>query len=573
MLLSATTVLLPVLFVLVIGYWAGRSKKFDADQVNGVNELVLDFALPAIMFVSIVKTTASEAQAESVFLVAMFLGFVGFYLAVLFVSMTFLRHSLGEAALQACSLSFPSVAFMGIPIFKGLFGEGSLLSIASATVLANLTIAPLTVVLLEMHAKRVARESVPGEGAFAVLMGDIRDGLVSSIVKPMVWAPLLAVAIVLLGVTVPKEIDDMLLLIGSTTSGVALFAAGLVTAAHRIHFSREVAGNVIVKMIAQPLVDGRAGDAARGRRAFVARGDPDVCDPDLGLRHLARAALRHLRGRGRLDAGADHARDDRGDADRDRGDGISCFNSTHLVLGGAQRQRENGARVRGPFADPNPGPPRISCGRSRESRRNARAPGTTREINMSAILLNAPASEPVSLAEAKLYLRVEHDDDDDLIAALIAAARVQVEAQTRRALITQTWRLTRDVWPAGGALPILPVPLREVTAIGVYDADGMIHALDVDDFHIDTVSAPAILAFERGAPPAPGQASCRDRDRYRGGLRRCRARMCPNPCGRRSGCWSRIGTRTARIIASSGEVASLPASVSALIAPFRVLSL
>jgi predicted permease len=254
MLLSATTVLLPVLFVLVIGYWAGRSKKFDADQVNGVNELVLDFALPAIMFVSIVKTTASEAQAESVFLVAMFVGFVGFYLAVLLVSMTLLRHSLGAAALQACSLSFPSVAFMGIPIFKGLFGETSLLSIASATVLANLTIAPLTVVLLEMHAKRVARESVPGEGAFAVLMGDIRDGLVSSIVKPMVWAPLLAVAIVLLGVTVPKEIDDMLLLIGSTTSGVALFAAGLVTAAHRIHFSREVAGNVIVKMIAQPLV-------------------------------------------------------------------------------------------------------------------------------------------------------------------------------------------------------------------------------------------------------------------------------------------------------------------------------
>ena len=46
MLVSAISVLLPVLFVLVIGYWAGRSKKFDADQVNGVNELVLDFALP-----------------------------------------------------------------------------------------------------------------------------------------------------------------------------------------------------------------------------------------------------------------------------------------------------------------------------------------------------------------------------------------------------------------------------------------------------------------------------------------------------------------------------------------------
>ncbi len=46
------------------------------------------------------------------------------------------------------------------------------------------------------------------------------------------------------------------------------------------------------------------------------------------------------------------------------------------------------------------------------------------------------------------------------------------EAQTRRALIEQTWRLVRDVWPAAGRLPILPVPLREITAIRVFDADG-----------------------------------------------------------------------------------------------------
>ena len=59
----------------------------------------------------------------------------------------------------------------------------------------------------------------------------------------------------------------------------------------------------------------------------------------------------------------------------------------------------------------------------------------------------------MTLAEAKAYLRVEHDDDDDVIAALIAGARVHVEAQTRRALITQSWRLIRDAWPATAASP------------------------------------------------------------------------------------------------------------------------
>ena len=60
---------------------------------------------------------------------------------------------------------------------------------------------------------------------------------------------------------------------------------------------------------------------------------------------------------------------------------------------------------------------------------------------MSSILLDGPAVELVSLAEAKAHLRVEHGDDDDTIAALIAGARVHVEAQTRRALIVRVLSL------------------------------------------------------------------------------------------------------------------------------------
>src|SRR5262245_9209619 len=153
MLLTSFSVLLPVLFVILLGYWAGRSRRFDTDQVRGINALVLDFAFPALMFVGISSTTRSEMFAEVPFLVALFIGFAGFYVLTILVSRWLLHHSLGAAALQACSVSFPSVAFMGLPIFEQLFGGTSVLSVSAANALGILIVVPATVVLLEIDAR------------------------------------------------------------------------------------------------------------------------------------------------------------------------------------------------------------------------------------------------------------------------------------------------------------------------------------------------------------------------------------------------------------------------------------
>ncbi len=56
----------------------------------------------------------------------------------------------------------------------------------------------------------------------------------------------------------------------------------------------------------------------------------------------------------------------------------------------------------------------------------------------------APAFEPLTLAETKLYLRVDHSDDDASIARMIQAAREAAEFYLRRSLVTQDWLLERD---------------------------------------------------------------------------------------------------------------------------------
>lgn len=64
-------------------------------------------------------------------------------------------------------------------------------------------------------------------------------------------------------------------------------------------------------------------------------------------------------------------------------------------------------------------------------------------------LVTPPTTEPVTRDESKLHCRIDTTADDTYIDGLIVAAREFVELQTRRALISQTWRLVLDNWPGG----------------------------------------------------------------------------------------------------------------------------
>lgn len=123
---------------------------------------------------------------------------------------------------------------------------------------------------------------------------------------------------------------------------------------------------------------------------------------------------------------------------------------------------------------------------------------------MPSQLIAPPAIEPITLVEAKLFLRIEQDDEDAAIAALIAAARQQVEAATRRALITQDWRLVRDAWPPGGVIQVLPAPLQTVIGIEVVDEAGAMHALDPQNVVVDSVGSR--IAIVPGTRIRPGRA-------------------------------------------------------------------
>ena len=98
--------------------------------------------------------------------------------------------------------------------------------------------------------------------------------------------------------------------------------------------------------------------------------------------------------------------------------------------------------------------------------------------------LNAPpATEPVTLAQAKAWLKVETDDEDALITALIPAARARAEWHTGRAFVTQGWTLWLD--RVGECVELPLPPLAGVESVTLYVADDAATVLAEDGYRVD----------------------------------------------------------------------------------------
>ena len=112
-------------------------------------------------------------------------------------------------------------------------------------------------------------------------------------------------------------------------------------------------------------------------------------------------------------------------------------------------------------------------------------------------IVTAPSVEPIDIATAKLYLRVETDDDVTLIQAMIQKARVDAENKLDRTLINTTWRMTFDEFPCGANPIHLPRPplgsSSSNVSITYTNSTGASTVWDSSNYSIDYNSEPGRL--------------------------------------------------------------------------------
>lgn len=111
---------------------------------------------------------------------------------------------------------------------------------------------------------------------------------------------------------------------------------------------------------------------------------------------------------------------------------------------------------------------------------------------MALRLITAPTALPVSLADAKQHLKVEHDADDALITLMLKAAARSAEQELNRALMLQTWELRIDAFPA--AEIALPMPrVQSISAVAYTDPAGDEQTLGSSLYTLDADLLPGWL--------------------------------------------------------------------------------
>ena len=125
---------------------------------------------------------------------------------------------------------------------------------------------------------------------------------------------------------------------------------------------------------------------------------------------------------------------------------------------------------------------------------------------MVPIAIDGPAVEPVSIPEMRAHLRLEDGAEDELVSGLVKAARLLVEASSRRILVEQRWRLRLDRWPVRRTVMLPLSPLIAVERIAVRNAQGVASDLAPEFYEADTACDPPRIQVSPLAPE-PGQST------------------------------------------------------------------
>ncbi|MDK2375792.1 AEC family transporter [Serratia fonticola] len=242
--------LAPIFVIMLLGFFAGKAKMVDNQNVSLLNIFVMDFALPAALFGATVQTPWAGIVEQSPLIVVLVLAMWITYAAIYFTCTGIFHKSPQDAAVLTLTVALPNYAALGLPILGSVLGEtsGTSLSVAVAIACGSVLMTPFCLLILEREKARAAG-AVQGSslGMLPVLMW-------RSVKKPIVWGPLLGVVLSAIGVHMPEMVLAAIKPLGLSATATALFLTGVILSARKLQINGPVLLSSVTKLLIQPFI-------------------------------------------------------------------------------------------------------------------------------------------------------------------------------------------------------------------------------------------------------------------------------------------------------------------------------
>ncbi len=243
--------LAPIFVIMLLGFFAGKAKMVDNNNVALLNIFVMDFALPAALFSATVQTPWAGILQQMPLIVVLVLAMWLIYAAIYFLCTRVFHKSPQDAAVLTLTVALPNYAALGLPILGSVLGDSpsTSLSVAVSIACGSVLLTPFCLLILEREKNRAA---TGGNGGSSLSMLPVL--MWRSVKKPIVVGPLLGVILSAIGISMPEMLLAAIKPLGLAATAAALFLTGLILSARQLKINRAVIVATATKLIIQPLI-------------------------------------------------------------------------------------------------------------------------------------------------------------------------------------------------------------------------------------------------------------------------------------------------------------------------------
>lgn len=243
--------IVPILVVMLAGFIAGKKGAFSGTDAKAFNKVVLDFALPAALFISIVNADRAMLVADIKLSVISLVVIMFCFMLVYYIYKYGFRKqgvTQADAAIMALINGSPTIGFLGFAILEPIFGTNAYVALVVAIVgiVVNAVGIPVGLSLLNAGNAEAAAAKNGGKKPSPW------KPVIHALAQPVAWAPILAVVWVICGIPWPKELSPSFNLIKGANASLAVFAAGVTLSSVKVKINWQGILGVILKLIVMP---------------------------------------------------------------------------------------------------------------------------------------------------------------------------------------------------------------------------------------------------------------------------------------------------------------------------------